>query len=110
MTSATAALVPQALDASALGKLKLVAVALIVVTVAELIGAAQFKLGPGKVVLLPMLWALLLAAAWGIASRRTPSAVRIHTGLQSYAGGLLNAGLLLFIVKLGLTVDRKSVV
>lgn len=104
MTSATAALAPEALDASALGKLKLVAVALIVVTVAELIGAAQFKLGPGKVVLLPMLWALLLAAAWGVAARHTPSGVRIHTGLQSYAGGLLNVGLLLFIVKLGLTV------
>ncbi|MDM0023613.1 DUF3100 domain-containing protein [Variovorax saccharolyticus] len=104
MTSATAALAPEALDSTARDKLKLVVVALVVVTIAELIGSAQFKLGPGKVVLLPMLWALLLAAAWGIAARRTPSALRIHTGLQSYAGGLLNAGLLLFIVKLGLTV------
>ncbi|MGO4395447.1 DUF3100 domain-containing protein [Variovorax sp. M-6] len=104
MTSAAAALAPEPLDSSAPGKLKLVAVALIVVAVAELIGSAQFKLGPGKVVLLPMLWALLIAAAWGIAARRIPSAARIHTGLQSYAGGLLNAGLLLFIVKLGLTV------
>ncbi|HYP69464.1 MAG TPA: DUF3100 domain-containing protein, partial [Variovorax sp.] len=104
MTSAAAAIAPEPLDSSALGKLKLVAVALIVVTIAELIGSAQFKLGPGKVVLLPMLWALLLAAAWGIAARRTPSVARIHTSLQSYAGGLLNAGLLLFIVKLGLTV------
>jgi len=104
MPSATAALAPEALDSTALDKLKLVVVALVVVTLAELIGSAQFKLGPGKVVLLPMLWALLLAAAWGIAARRTPAALRIHTGLQAYAGGLLNAGLLLFIVKLGLTV------
>src|SRR6478752_1292597 len=104
MTSATAALAPQPSGTSVPGKLKLVAVALIVVAVAELIGAVQFKLGPGKVVLLPMLWALLLAAAWGIAARRTPSLARIDTGLQAYAGGLLNAGLLLFIVKLGLTV------
>ena len=104
MTSATAALASEPSGTSVPGKLKLVAVALIVVAVAELIGSAQFKLGPGKVVLLPMLWALLLAAAWGIAAGRTPSMARIDTGLQAYAGGLLNAGLLLFIVKLGLTV------
>ncbi|MDM0013324.1 DUF3100 domain-containing protein [Variovorax sp. J22P168] len=104
MTSAAAALPPEPLHAPFIGKLRLVVVALVVVVAAELIGPAQFKLGPGQVVLLPMLWALLLAAAWGIASRHTPAAARIHSGLQSYAGGLLNAGLLLFIVKLGLTV------
>ncbi|MFP5476641.1 MAG: DUF3100 domain-containing protein, partial [Gammaproteobacteria bacterium] len=43
-------------------KLRLVVVILAVVAAAEWIGAAQFKLGPGKVVLLPMLWALLIAA------------------------------------------------
>lgn len=104
MTSATAALAPESLDSYPTGKFKLVVVSLIVVAIAELIGATQFKLGPGKVVLLPMLWALLLAAVWGIAARRTPALARIPAGLQSYAGGLLNAGLLLFIVKLGLTV------
>ncbi|MDQ7974757.1 MAG: DUF3100 domain-containing protein [Rhodocyclaceae bacterium] len=86
------------------GKLKLLVVTLVVVALAELAGPAQFRLGPGKVVLLPMLWALLIAAAWGIAQRRVPAAVRIDTGLQALAGGLLNAGLLLFVVKLGLTV------
>lgn len=86
------------------GKLKLLLVTVAVVALAESIGATQFKLGPGKVVLLPMLWALLIAAAWGIAQRRVPAAVRIDTGLQALAGGLLNAGLLLFVVKLGLTV------
>jgi len=85
-------------------KLKLLLVTLAVVAVAESIGATQFKLGPGKVVLLPMLWALLLAAVWGIAQRRVPAAARVDTGLQALAGGLLNAGLLLFVVKLGLTV------
>ncbi|MFT4240657.1 MAG: DUF3100 domain-containing protein [Acidovorax sp.] len=89
---------------SASGKLRLLAVTIVVVALAELIGPANFQVGPGKVVLLPMLWALLLAAAWGIAQRRLPSAVRIDTGLQGLAGGLLDAGLLLFIVKLGLTV------
>jgi hypothetical protein len=104
MTSASVSLVPDSLESSGTGKLKLVAVSLIVVAVAELIGATQFRLGPGKVVLLPMLWALLIAAAWGIAARHLPSVVRISAGLQSYAGGLLNTGLLLFIIKLGLTV------
>ncbi|MDN4591882.1 DUF3100 domain-containing protein [Xenophilus aerolatus] len=93
-----------AFSISAGGKLKLLLVTLAVVALAESIGATQFKLGPGKVVLLPMLWALLIAAAWGIAQRRVPAAVRIDTGLQALAGGLLNAGLLLFVVKLGLTV------
>lgn len=104
MTSASVTLAPESLNCSGSGKLKLVVVSLVVVTIAELIGATQFKLGPGKVVLLPMLWALLIAAAWGIASRRLPSTARVTVGLQGYAGGLLNAGLLLFMVKLGLTV------
>ncbi len=86
------------------GKLRLAAVVIAVVALAEWIGAAQFALGPGKVVLLPMLWALLIAAALGIAQRRLPAALRIGTSLQAYAGGLLNAALLLFVVKLGLTV------
>jgi amidohydrolase/hippurate hydrolase len=86
------------------GKLKLALVTLVVVAMAESIGPAQFQIGPGKVVLLPMLWALLIAASWGLAQHRLPPLVRIPTALQAYAGGLLNAGLLLFIVKLGLTV------
>ncbi len=103
------AIAPDALSAemsasTSTGKLKLFVVVMIVVALAELIGATQFTLGPGKVVLLPMLWALLIAAAWGIARRQLPPAVRIDASLQSYAGSLLNAGLLLFIIKLGLTV------
>ncbi|EYS85127.1 branched-chain amino acid ABC transporter permease [Cupriavidus sp. SK-4] len=86
------------------GKVRLAVVTLAVVAIAETIGAVQFKLGPGKVVLMPMLWALLMAAAWGIAARNVPRAVRIDAPLQSLATGLLNAGLLLFVVKLGLTV------
>ncbi|MBB3176311.1 DUF3100 domain-containing protein [Variovorax sp. Sphag1AA] len=103
-SAASATLAPESLDESGTGKFKLIVVSLIVVAIAELIGATQFKLGPGKVVLLPMLWALLIAAAWGIAARRVPSVARVSTNLQAYAGGLLNAGLLLFMVKLGLTV------
>ena len=102
MTSA-ASTIAAAAPPSAAGKLKLLAVTLALVAAAELIGPAQFSVGPGKVVLLPMLWALLMAAAWGIAHRRVPGVVRVATAQQSLAGGLLNAGLLLFVVKLGLT-------
>lgn len=89
---------------SAVGKLKLLAVVLVIVAVADWIGFAKFKIGPGQVVLLPMLWALLMAAVWGTAQRHVPSFARIDTGLQGLAGGLLNAALLLFVVKLSLTV------
>ena len=103
MTSTAAAPAVPAL-VTGTGKFRLVLVALFIVLLAELFGPLQFKLGPGKVVLLPMLWALLLAAAWGTAQRRLPAMARIDTGLQGLAGAMLNAGLLLFIVKLGLTV------
>lgn len=86
------------------GRARLLVVTLAVVALAEMVGAVQFKLGPGKVVLLPMLWALLIAAAFGLAQRRVPGAARIDSGLQGLAGGLLNAALLLFVVKLSLTV------
>ncbi|WP_219209756.1 DUF3100 domain-containing protein [Variovorax boronicumulans] len=105
MTSARAAAMPAPPVAVAgRGKLKLLVVTLAVVALAEWIGPAQFKLGPGRIVLLPMLWALLLAAALGLAERRVPAPLRIGHSLQTCAGGLLNAGLLLFVVKLGLTV------
>ncbi|GHE53743.1 hypothetical protein GCM10019059_11090 [Camelimonas fluminis] len=77
---------------------------LIVVALAETIGVVKFKLGPGVVLLQPMVWALLLAAAWGVAWRYLPAPLRIGTSLQGYAGQLLNAGLLLFIVKMAFTV------
>lgn len=86
------------------GRVRLVLVTLAVVLLAEALGPARFRLGPGQVVLLPMLWALLIAAAWGLAQARLPAALRIDRGLQGLAGGLLNAALMLFIAKLGLTV------
>ncbi|HZS80332.1 MAG TPA: DUF3100 domain-containing protein [Herbaspirillum sp.] len=103
MSRITTAL-PDAPTGTVGGRYRLFIVVLIVVALAESIGASSFRLGPGKIVLLPMLWALLIAAAWGIAQRRVPACMRIQPALQAYAGGLLNAGLLLFIVKLGLTV------
>lgn len=107
MTTSLASYAPaSALATHPFEKLRLAAIVLIVVTLAETIGRLQFTLGPGKVVLLPMLWALLLAALWGTLSKSLPQAIRIDRNLQSLATTLLNAGLLLFIVKLGLTVGE----
>lgn len=103
-TLSSTAAEPRATPILASGKFRLVVVTLVAVLLAEPIGPAKFRLGPGQVVLLPMLWALLIASAWGIAQRRVPAAARIDTGLQGLAGGLLNAALLLFVAKLGLTV------
>jgi len=101
---AAARQVPALDTVTAAGKFRLLAVTLAVVALAEAIGAVQFKLGPGRVVLMPMMWSLLMAAAWGIACRQVPRPLRVGPGLQALATGLLNAGLLLFVVKLGLTV------
>jgi hypothetical protein len=103
-TSAFADITTEPLIPAGAGKIKLCFATMIVVAAAETIGITQFRLGPGQVVLQPMLWALLIAASWGLARRFLPSTAQVTAGLQSYAGDLLNAGLLLFIIKLGLTV------
>jgi DUF3100 family protein len=106
MTSTSTSADPTAgpLDFTGAGKFKLLIVLMVIVALAEAIGIAQFQIGPGKVVLQPMLWALMISAAWGIAQRFLPSPIRIGTGLQALAGDMLNVGLLLFVIKLGLTV------
>ncbi|MBR1222236.1 DUF3100 domain-containing protein [Bradyrhizobium sp. U87765 SZCCT0131] len=102
--AATAEPVPAPLASSGVAKLKLVLVVMAIVAIAESIGIVQFQVGPGKVLLQPMVWALLIAAAWGVAQRLLPAPVRVDSRLQAFAGDLLNVGLLLFVVKLGLTV------
>lgn len=104
MTSTSASVVFEPLEQAGLSKFKIFLGVLIVVAIAETIGIVQFQIGPGKVLLQPMVWALLIAAAWGIASPYLPKPVRVGLGLQVYAGQLLNAGLLLFIIKMGFTV------
>jgi hypothetical protein len=83
---------------------KLYVWAAIILVVAEAIGAISIPLGPGKVVLLPMVWALLLGAAVGIASRRLPGTIGIDTSAQLRAASILQPALLIFIAKLGLVV------
>ena len=83
---------------------KLYLLALVIMSIAEAIGSATLNVGPGKVVLLPMIWALLMGAALGLAKNRLPGALSISTGMQFEAAMILQPALLLFVAKLGLLV------
>ncbi len=83
---------------------KLYFFALIIMAIAEAIGSASFSVGPGKVVLLPMIWALVMGAALGLVKDRVPSPLRIETCMQFSAAAILQPALLLFVAKLGLLV------
>ncbi|MEI7613260.1 MAG: DUF3100 domain-containing protein [Betaproteobacteria bacterium] len=83
---------------------KLYFFALVIMVIAELIGSVAFNVGPGKVVLLPMIWALLMGASLGLVKNRVPSMLRIETGMQFTAATILQPALLLFVAKLGLLV------
>jgi len=79
----------------------------LIMSLAELIGSATFNVGPGKVVLLPMIWALLIGAALGLLKERLPAPLRIDTSLQFSAAMILQPALLLFVAKLGLLVGAS---
>jgi hypothetical protein len=91
-------------DTSGLRTTKLFFYAAVILLVSEFIGSFTFKIGPGKVVLLPMIWALLLGAALGLASDRWKSAARLDVKSQFLAAAILQPALLLFVAKLGLMV------
>ncbi len=76
---------------------KLYFFALLIMIVAEFIGSASFSIGPGKVVLLPMIWALLMGAVLGLMKDRVPGSLRIETGMQFSAAAILQPALLLFV-------------
>ncbi|MDR3097543.1 MAG: DUF3100 domain-containing protein [Paraburkholderia sp.] len=75
-----------------------------ILLIAQGVGSFTFTIGPGKVVLLPMIWALLLGAALGLFSARWKSPARLDTSNQFLAAAILQPALLLFVAKLGLMV------
>ncbi|SMG02986.1 DUF3100 domain-containing protein [Burkholderia singularis] len=75
-----------------------------IVVLAEAIGPLAFKVGPGRVVLLPMIWALLMGAAIGLLSQRSNRRLSLDVPTQFYAAAVLQAALLLFVAKLGLMI------
>jgi MFS family permease len=86
------------------GYAKLYLFALVIVVVACLIGAVTFNVGPGQVVLLPMVWAILMGGALGLAARFLPPVFRLERPMQFTASAILQTGLLIFVAKLGLLV------
>lgn len=78
--------------------------AALVLLIAELVGAISIPLGPGKVVLLPMIWALLLGAAVGLTGPRLPQGLSVSRSAQVRSAAILQYALLIFIAKLGLVV------
>jgi hypothetical protein len=89
---------------SRLRGVKLFFYAAVILLIAEFIGSFTFKIGPGKVVLLPMIWALLMGALLGLASDRWGGVARLDVKSQFLAAAILQPALLLFVAKLGLMV------
>lgn len=83
---------------------RLYGAAFVIVLIAEGIGNVSIPLGPAKIILLPLLWALLMGAALGLTHKHMPASVSINKELQQAAAALLQPALLLFIAKLGLLV------
>ena len=83
------------------------ALALLVVLAAELIGSFNIKVGPGNIILLPLVWALLLGCAIGLANGYLPGPLKMEAPSQWYASAVLQSALLLFVAKLGLLVGAS---
>ena len=78
------------------------------VLVAESIGAVGVPLGGAyRIVLLPLVWALLIGVIWGACSRYLPRPIELDTGSQRLAAAALQPALLLFVGKLGLLVGAS---
>ncbi|BEV17802.1 DUF3100 domain-containing protein [Herbaspirillum sp. DW155] len=87
--------------------LKLYIFTAIVMLAADWIGSVTFNVGPGKVVLLPMVWAIIMGGLLGVFRQSMPPLFRVDTALQFRAAAVLQPALLLFIAKLGLMVGNS---
>lgn len=85
----------------------LLLVVLLVTLLTEWIGPTAIPLGWTRIMILPMLMALLLTTTLAALHTRLPTALQLGLPLQRHAGKLLNAALLLFIVKLGLMAGHS---
>ena len=84
--------------------LQIFALALVIATLSEWMGALPINLGVGKVVLLPMIWALLIGLVLGLLRKRLPATLKLSLHSQHLAAAILSCALFLFIAKLGLLV------
>jgi hypothetical protein len=60
--------------------------------------------GPGKIVLQPMLWAIFVGAVVAAFGQRLPAGMGVDTAMQARISGYLPSALLPFLAKLGLMV------
>lgn len=104
MSSTTSVLPTAAMPSSGAEKAKLYLFAFAIVVAAEFIGNVSIPLGPAKIVLLPLLWALLMGAAIGLMSKRLPPGIAVGDELQRVSAAILQPALLMFIAKLSLLV------
>ena len=78
---------------------KLHAVALVIIVISELIGLIRFNVGPGTVILLPMLYALLIGLAL------TPKGLKVMNAKDmDDASGLITVTLMLLMARYGTLV------
>ncbi|WKL16013.1 DUF3100 domain-containing protein [Comamonas testosteroni] len=80
------------------------ALALVIAALSEWLGPLPIALGVGKVVLLPMIWALLIGLVLGLLRKRMPGPLQLSLYSQNLAAAVLSCALFLFIAKLGLLV------
>ena len=78
--------------------------ALVIAALSEWLGPLPIHLGVGKVVLLPMIWALLIGLVLGLLRQRLPAPLKVSLHSQHLAAAILSSALFLFIAKLGLLV------
>ncbi|MBO1015335.1 DUF3100 domain-containing protein [Achromobacter sp. SD115] len=86
------------------GRIRMLAAILLVVVISEAIGSATFNVGPGKIILQPMLWAIFIGAIVAACGQRLPAGLNIDTAMQTRISGYLQYALLPFLAKLGLMV------
>lgn len=85
-------------------KIRILAVLLLVVICAEFIGSVTFALGPSKIILQPMLWAIFIGVSLAMALQSAPAPWRIDMAMQRSIGTYLLYALLPFLAKLGFMV------
>jgi hypothetical protein len=81
---------------------KLHVIVLVLVIVTELIGTINIPLGPGRIVLVPMLYALLIGIALTLVGRKVPALVAPKD--MTDASSLISLTLLLLMARYGTTV------
>ena len=84
--------------------LQVFALALVITSLSQWMGPLPIELGVGKVVLLPMIWALLIGLVLGLLAQRMPGPLKLNLHSQHLAAAILSCALFLFIAKLGLMV------